>query len=150
MGFIYLFTYCASTVELEAAGRGGGGGDEWPWEFTLWSLHLKDPACVAGAQTQVLIPWPAEQEDSLDDHERFNFPKDGFLPCSLHCSAAETKVEAIFSRPAATGRSQKTKITCKKIGRRRRWASVSRVNYNHTRKITETNRVSTWKCTTQA
>lgn len=119
--YINLNIYCASTVELEAAGRRAGGGEEGPWEFTLWSLHLKDPACVGGAQTQVLVTWPAEQVDSLDDHDRLNFPRwPAFFPCSLYSSTAaeDTKVEAIsffyFSRLQTQRLPVRERETCKK------------------------------------
>jgi len=74
--------HCAATVrEEDGAAAGGGaaevvageGGDAgwpwpWPWELLRWRRHLKEPACVAGAQTHLgAAPWPWLWADEADD-----------------------------------------------------------------------------------
>lgn len=69
--------HCAATVREDedctaAAGAAAAVGEDdgWPCELLRWSRHLKEPACVAGAQTHLgpdPCPPPPDDAEAADD-----------------------------------------------------------------------------------
>ena len=73
-------------AEAPAGEVGGDGcGWPWPWELVRWRRHLKDPACVAGAQTHLAAPppWPWLPEDADEKLRRITRGDDAAAPVGV-------------------------------------------------------------------
>ena len=62
---------------------GDGWGWPWPWELVRWRRHLKDPACVAGAQTHLGTPPPWLPEDADEKLRRIVRGDDAAAPVGV-------------------------------------------------------------------